>query len=78
MPLNKNQKDNIFVACQFGHIDMLQYLNQKIGMDIFKVKLDGESTLEYCLRRATFQCYDFVFDYYLDNNKLSVATEDGG
>jgi hypothetical protein len=23
LPLNKNRKDNMFVACQFGHIDVI-------------------------------------------------------
>jgi hypothetical protein len=39
-------------------------------MDIFKIKLDGESTIEYSLRRANFKCYDFVLGYSIRNFKL--------
>jgi hypothetical protein len=70
LPLNQNKKDNVFIACQFGHIDMLELLNKRIGMDLFRVKLDGESTVEYCLRRGNFDCYIFVLNYFIANNKL--------
>jgi hypothetical protein len=76
-PINTNNKDNMFVACQFGHWDMLKLLNEKLGMDIFRVKLDGESTLEYCLRRANFSCYNYVLDYYVFNQKLVKKNTDG-
>jgi hypothetical protein len=69
-PINKNNKDNIFVACQFGHIDMLEFLHFELNMDIFRIKLDGESTLEYCLRRANFDCYIFVLNYIMQHDKF--------
>lgn len=45
-------------------------------MDIFRIKLDGESTLEYCLRRANFDCYCYVMNYYVMNSKL-IKKENG-
>lgn len=61
-------KNNVFVACQFGHVDMLEFLKNEVGMGLYCIKTDRESTLQYSLRRANFECYCYLMDYYLDNN----------
>lgn len=69
-----NGKNNVFVACQFGHIEMLEFLRYEVGMDLYCMKngfeTELESTLEYCLRRANFDCYCYLIDYYLEHDRF--------
>lgn len=64
-------KNNVFVACQFGHVDMLEFLKNEVGMPLYYIKTDKESTLQYCLRRANFRCYNYLMEYYLENDIFS-------
>lgn len=60
-------KNNVFLGCQFGHIEVLEFLKDEVGMNLYCVKTDKESTLQYCLRRANFQCYIYLMNYYIEN-----------
>jgi len=60
----------VFVAGNHGHINMLEYLKDEIQMDLCSFAPIGESSIEFVFRRAHFDAYYYLMDYFLKNKKF--------
>ena len=57
-------RDCIFIACNHGHINMLEFLDKEVKIDIFTYKNDGESCIEFTFRRAEYECFFYLLDKF--------------
>lgn len=71
--IKNKEKNLVFVACKFGHIDALEFLRDEVGMDLISFKADdGESSLYYVLKRANFKMTWFMLEYYIQNQAFDI------
>lgn len=57
-------RDNVFVACEYGITESLKFLENEVKMNLHRVKDDGENSLEYTLKKASFDSFFYLVDYY--------------
>ena len=62
-----NGSDNVFMACEYDFVKALEFLKSEAMIPLFST-FDGVSTLEYSLRVASFKCFAYLIDYYIQND----------
>ena len=72
----QNGRDNVFIVCDFGVTESLEFLRDRVGMSMHTYDGDGLSALEYVFMKSHFESFLFILGFY---QKYSIfeKNEDG-
>ena len=61
----------VFVACKFGHMESIHFLENEVKMSLIAFDENEQSSLCYTLRRANFEMLWYLLRYYIKNDAFS-------
>ncbi len=68
----ENGDDNILLAIEYDFTDMLVFLQNEVGLSLYVFNNSGQSSLEISIEKASFSCFGYLVDYYVDFGILDV------
>ena len=73
----QNGDNNVLLAIEFDFVPMLEFLQCEAGISLYVFNLGGQSSLELSIEKASFKCFCYLVDYYIDFAVFEVYEDFG-
>lgn len=54
------------IAIDYDFLSMLKFLQQEVGLSLYAFNYGGQSSLEIAFEKASFYCFCYLIDYYIN------------
>ena len=57
-------RDNVFIVAGYGNVEVFDFLKDEIGMELFSLRNDGLSPLEWAFYKARWEAWAYLVHEY--------------
>ena len=68
-------RNNVFIASEYGSHEMLPFLKDEVGMDLYSVKEDGVNTLDWAFLNGRFETWVYLVEDFAASGLIESKPE---